>query len=975
MTLSQDDLDRLSNNPSRGLALIVNEIENNWFEGKALLNSKSHPAVMCLDTILATTHGFQNRLSDALAKKFAVHARNLTELTMNMSDEERIGFLADPATMAFQFIIEENTLQAIAVESKETFGRITANYRKIVIPKDTLVDVAGYMFAIENGIEIRYNDRTGYQVVYDSSTNNPWNPIQANVLDRVLDELNGRRYLAVTVPVRQLTYVAYENINSTAGGGCRGEVDFNDYFYGARAFLTGLNGDVKEMKVAYDQYAFDPQVPTLTLTLDTVNKTLAYEIPDVYIQNESGLGSLQLVVWTTKGELVKDLTNVSLNEIVPNYRDLRFTGSELSEYSAPLRNSGGIAWKPMTVVSGGKNPTDFSILKRSVIDGRRQRNLPITESNLTGEVDKYGYEGVKAIDYLTGRQYALTKELPLQVNKKLASSMSCFVGSHLTSINDLIVSGVVYDNDDRVTLPPDVLFDINTPTVKLINQLTKQRYLGLSPEAKVDLINKNSMVYTPFYTVFDLTNNQATIRTYHLDEPTINYQNFKSENPTLGLELGVGTIKIDHQDDGYLITISSKSGKSYKDLDDTQVGLQLSFQPTDSYSLASMAGTYIGKTEDGERVWQFKLETKFDVDVNDVLYITNMNQFGSKQLRTGIKLVDDLIFIFTVNGNAQYAQTESDEKIDNSLYPDPVMAIIETHYQVQLGMALKNMYNRIRPLVGEAQYQRYKFDVPAVYESNVYKRDDKGQLVFDEKGRKILVHSAGDQQFTSNGEPILQYRKNDIMYDPETKEPIELLPRDLKYHWDFIGFDGAYFFSTDSYDKQFAQETKDYFIDTINKEMVELGKSALDRTNLYYQPKNKLGYRNVMVNNNYETVLKQDMAFAITYYLNKTGFGNQNLKDALTESTPTTINNALLNNTTIGVSDLVTALRQDAGTDVVDVEVGALAGDTTVDVMSSIDALSGFSVRKELETGTDGLLSVKEKIDVIFLLHDPTKKY
>jgi hypothetical protein len=259
--------------------------------------------------------------------------------------------------------------------------------------------------------------------------------------------------------------------------------------------------------------------------------------------------------------------------------------------------------------------------------------------------------------------------------------------------------------------------------------------------------------------------------------------------------------------------------------------------------------------------------------------------------------------------------------------------------------------------------------VPARYTENKLLRED-GELVL-ENGLPVLEYKAGDIMYTNTTPPqvILEYQVGDFVIDETTGEPVEVAPRDLQYHWDFIAFDGCYYFTRDEYDLEFAQQTKDFFINVIDKDMKAFSEQALDQTSLMYQPRNKLGYQKVVVNSNYQSYLKQDLTFAVTYYLTATDYKNVSLKDALTASTPKIINEALYGATTIDVAGLSRLLKE-AGSGVVSVKLSALAGDSTVDVISNADSLTGFSIRKKLQQSSDGLLSIKEDIDIVFLPHD-----
>ena len=968
MAMSQDDLERLANNPQRGINLVIDEVETNWFNGTVKLNSKTHPAVLCMDLILGTTHGFLNRLSDATSKIALKHARNVSDLSRNMGDDERFGLFANPSESMMQYAISEESFKTIAKEVTVTQGKSTVTYQVMLIPKDSVFDVNGYSFAVNNGVEIRYSEKAGWQAVYDEQTNNPFQPIGTNLIAKDKKTVNGTIYRLFNIPVTQLAIKATENITSNEGSGCRGTIEYPDYLFGVRAFLM-QNGVLSEVRVSFDQDVFDPLTVTVAMDIDTVNNRFNYEIPDVYITNKLGVGSLRVYTYTTKGSLTKNLTMTPSQSIAPVYQDFRYGAGKLGDTSAMLRNAGGSAWAMVSETSGGTNPVPFNTMKQDLINDRRQRNTPITESNLKGKVENYGYGAVQTIDYLTKRAYSLSKELPIQDNKGFYAPMSCYVGSHLASANDMVGAGVVLDNGKRITIPHNVLFDITSPTSKLVNQLSKDRYLGMTGEGLVDVMSSSTLVYTPFYYVLDMTNNQAVLRTYHLDAPLIRNQTFVAENSTLGFELGVGSLAVEHVDDGYLVTLVTKSNDAYKVLDNDQLGMQLSIAPQDTTTMASIAGTLVAITEDKERVWEFKLETKFDVDVNDILYFTNLNQFGSQQSSTGSTLSTEMTFIFVTTGDMELSRSSSDAKIDQFLFGEEMVAIIETSYGVTFGKKMGNLYSRIRPLVGEAQYLRYEADVPETYQQNKLKRVN-GELVFDEAtGLPILEQKAGDIVYNANGTPRLLYRAGiDVVY--KDGKPVEVAPRDLKYHWDFIAFDGNYFFSNDPYDVQFALDTKNYFVNVISKDMEAFTSEALDRTDLFYQPRSKLGYQKVVVNSNYESFLKQDLEFTVTYYLTAAGYKNQNLKDSLAASTPRVINVALYGATTIGITNFVTSLMQDAGDQVVTVKLSALSGDTTVDVISNLDTLTGFCVRKNLKLLGDGGVGVKEAIDVIFLPHD-----
>lgn len=969
MALTQNQLIQLANNPQRGVDTVVTDVENNWFDQKVTWNSKSHPAVLAIDVILGSSFGYLNQMTDSLSKLFPAHARNISDLSRHMSDEEKVGIFANPSSCSVRFAINEDIFLAIAKDVTVTIGKATYTYKMILIPKDTEITVSGYTFALENGIEIRYGDKTGYQVVYDSETNSPFNPIANNLLTRGFKQSGSSYFLYVDIPCRQLLTKVTENVSSNVSSGCKGTITYTDDLYAVRAFLT-VNSVKTEIQVTFDQDVFAPNAVTLTLDLDTTAKTISFQIPDVYIVNGLGIGIVDIYVLTTKGALVKNFTKAALGDVTPNYQDYRYGAGTLNNYAAVLRNTGGVAWQFIESTSGGLSAVPFDTIKANFLEGRRSRSLPITENDVSGTVGADGYTSVKAIDYVTKRTYAVTKELPIQDNKGFYSPMGVFVGSYLTSANDLVASGVVLDNGKRITIPHDVMFNITDDSTLLVNGLTKAQYTAMTGAQKVDLMGSTTLVYTPFYYVLDTTSNQAVLRTYHLDNPVVNQQTFVAENSTLGFELGVGALAIEHQDDGYLITVVTQSGSSYQALENEQIGVQLSIPVDGSTTPATMAGTLYGITEEGERIYQFKLDSRFDVDSNDVIYFSNFKQFGDIQSSIGSTLNLDMTFIFTYQGDKEYTATDSDALIDQTLFNVPMIAIIQTAYNVDLGKRLNYIYSRIRPLVGSAQYQRYAANVPSVYAADEYKRDPAtGFLVYDADGKVIVLHRAGDIRYDAVGNVEYAYLKGDVVYDVNQK-PVVLAPRDLEYHFDFIAFDANYYFSQDPYDIEFAQDSKDQFSNVITSNLTRYGKSSLDQTNLVYQPRSKLGYMKVIINSNYEATLKQDIGFVVTWYLSATGYRNTALKKALEASTPKVLNMVLYDAVTFSTSDIINALMVDVSAEVKAVKISAVSGNAIVDIISNADSLSGFSLRKYLEQDSGGLLTVAEDVDTVFQPHD-----
>ena len=259
MAITDSDLATLGSNPFKGFNYLIDQVEQTWFDKSVQLNSGTHPAIFCADLTVGMTYSFLNALSDAVSQVFPEHATSISELSRNMNTEQRYGLFGNPASGKVSFIIALPNLIANAPAATDVVNGITLNYQKLLIPKDTIFDVSGYQFSIDNGIEIRYNERTGVSAVYDSTTNNPFNAIATNVIPVTIRSINGTDYVIIEIVVRQISMNAKYNISSTSSSGCSGNITYTDNLYGVRAFIkqngvysSGKSEKADKVEVDYD---------------------------------------------------------------------------------------------------------------------------------------------------------------------------------------------------------------------------------------------------------------------------------------------------------------------------------------------------------------------------------------------------------------------------------------------------------------------------------------------------------------------------------------------------------------------------------------------------------------------------------------------------------------------------------------------------------------------------------------------------
>jgi hypothetical protein len=264
MSLTFDELTRISNNPSRTISTVFNDVESAFLAGAGTLNSGDHPFAYIADLIVGTQYGFISRLGDVESKQHKVHARTIDDLAKVMSDEDWYGVFAEPSTTSIRYIISKESLDRYSIRFTDTDGTLDNTYRKLVLPPDMRVDIAGIPFLLENPVEIRVMDHGGYEVVYDSTRQSRLNALVTNTPEVSYLDIDGREYLAIHLPMRQINITPVNNKPINRNSGFREKVTFTDSLYAIRAFITPDGSSVRsEMAVIFNNDYYDPAQATL----------------------------------------------------------------------------------------------------------------------------------------------------------------------------------------------------------------------------------------------------------------------------------------------------------------------------------------------------------------------------------------------------------------------------------------------------------------------------------------------------------------------------------------------------------------------------------------------------------------------------------------------------------------------------------------------------------------------------------------
>ena len=957
------NLDRFKYNPSaiqRTILDYLDEITN----GEVDVVDPTNPFVFLLEsssvnTAVAITENLNN-----LRKQYPSLAQTEEDLYLHMSDKDFINRFAVPSETDFTVVIQVNDMYSKMVyDSVNKCGKLT-------IPRDTEFTIDDNVFTLQYPIDIKRFDNGIVQVNYDTTVSSPLSTLSSNIIDYVVRrDGNNLDWMFFKIPVAQFviqtTYfpVQLSSIFSY-------NINFNDQFYFARVFYrnTGTSNLWQEMIVTHTDQVFDPFSPTAVLKVYT-SSILNISIPKIYFTSGLVSGDVRVDIYTTKGELTINLSNFKMSSFGTRLKAIDET-RDLNDYTAALVNATYYTYSDQ-LVSGGTNGIDFETLRQRVIfNSVGDRQLPITNNQLEAYVANKGFDLVKNIDVITNRIFLATQKLPKPINTKLLTSANIGIGTLVTNVGYLSSVDKVALNNDRQTILSNNLFKNTNGILKLLTAAERNAIEALPRSEFLSRVNSNDYLYNPFYYVLDNSTSEFEVRAYNLDYPLASNLSFMTQNQSLQLPVNTGSYVLEKVSAGYKLTVVTKSGNYYKQLEDNLVGLQLSYLPVGESDYAYINGTFLGLNGSEERVYEFLLETDYDLDKQNSLSITNSRMFSNENIRNWISLTVDInLFYTTISLTDTYVPDESDALLGKFMLPATSACVTHEILTLELGANLSNLWSRSRSFATGMDYERYVDDVPMLYEQIVYDVDPSTNSIFsiDTNGELVyhILHNLGDPVLDEQGSPVLKHRKGDVVTD-NAGLPIVVTSLSVDKEVDMLFVDGKYYFATDVSFVNYKAEVAAVLDTWITNDIVAIQDLLLEQTKIYFYPKTTIGMVKVYTDNNQEDMVASEQSLTVSLYVNKTVYNDIDIRTMMKNYAIKTID-SFINNSVINITEIETTLKTNYGESVKAVDIYGLGGDTkNYKVVNLAAEHNRLSLRKLLVQQQDGSMIIQEAVSVDF---------
>lgn len=930
-------------------------------EGKAALLDATNPAVMLLEmssvqaaTCVTESVGLLQRLYPALAK-------TESDLYHHMSDEDYLNRFAQPTEAKFTFAIQlQDILREAVLDSATGSSYLT-------LPRDTTIVVDGVSFMTLYPITITRFANGAIQISYEPDIASSLMRLDSTIIDYgVRKGTEQESWIFFQVRAKQLSLnTTYATLDKTYS--FHKEIQLQDHYHHAEVYFrnSATSNQWARMKTTHTDQVFDIETPTAVLQVKS--NSLMVSVPVIYTSNELVKGEIRIDVYSTKGIISMNLNDYRNDNFkvtlkaVDEVRDLSSATRAMSEVSYYVYSQ--------DLVEGGQDPIDFETLRERVITNTvGSQVIPITPTQLKAEMASEGFDIVKIVDVVTNRIFLATRMLPTPTNERLVTAANIGIMTYTGSLGNLSNHYNVLDNGSRLTVRSNTVFLSDNGQLSLVDQNDLDVLRSLTQTAMVAQINNRQYVYTPFYYVLDSARKEFSLRAYALDQPEAKNLNFVRQNQTLQLFVNTAAYQLEKVNAGYVLRIQTRSGEFYRSVADSEVGVQLAFQPNGESTFVYIQGSLERKLENGERIFRFDILTNHDIDEDDQLCITNSRAPGVDSYQAWISLETTFHLLHHTSSLATgFLPDLTDQLIGKFLAPTGSVGNSHEQLTVVLGKALPNLWTRARSYKLDTVYKRHVVDVPLRYESTVYEADENG-AIFDVENGEIqyrILHQKGDI-VENQGEVIYKYRAGDVIYD-ENGQPVIEETLSLGRELDLLMVDGRYYFASDTATIQYRVEIHEVLKKWIVDEVQVFQDRLLEKTKIFFYPKTTLGLVRVNTENGGEDYIPAEQNFRVSLYVPQDVYRDPEIRASLTAATVKTLDE-YVSMTAVNLNDIADRLKVVYGRSVRAFNVTGLGGDKNYQILQVASERNKLSLKKELIIQPDKTTIVQDAVNVEFLM-------
>jgi hypothetical protein len=686
-----------------------------------------------------------------------------------------------------------------------------------------------------------------------------------------------------------------------------------------------------------------------------MDKKIKFKIPDTYLIDNLVSGNGLIEIYETKGKINLPLDKYKMEEfkVTIDVKAGNATQASIANINVLVTSRVG--------VEGGKDIIGVDELRDSIINNSTgDIDVPITTHNIKRKGEFDNFEISKALDIITSTVFIASKNLPDYESKLLYAKPDIYFNKLSIAVSDVTDMNSVITTTDYLLIKSGTVFKENNFKMEIVRNTELATIENMNNNEKIFKLKERKYFFTPYHYLVDTTDKEITkSRVYDLDNPLLKNIKIVGKNTNVLTRVNTDQYGVYKTANGYKVVFTLITNKEFGLLNPALIKGQFSIPLISEDTKLHFQTNY----DVNNNRLEFDIDTKLFIDEYDYITIDNGYAVISNKL---VSLVNDCeLYIYStengLNDDTHYLETEISRTDNATVFNKEVI-------NLTFGQNIKYIWNRFYNTYTERMYQKYTYDLPLVYEKDVYKIFPETGTIFncvdDGDGGTTteteILHKQGDPVLDSDGLPVYKFRKGDVILDEDNKPIIDTISGVVR-NIDIMMLEYEFKVANSTPYKNYLDVTMSNIANWLYVSVPKLNGSLLENTEILYKSYKSVETIHVKSNDSV-TDLRYNISPNITVYSKVDNYSGSDI-----ESMKNTIGKILhtyLNTTVIRLSVIKDEILRVLGSDIVGVKIDGIDTANNAEVFNILDNTKRLILDKRLTINKNNDLIVKYAINL-----------
>jgi hypothetical protein len=600
------------------------------------------------------------------------------------------------------------------------------------------------------------------------------------------------------------------------------EVPIEDRYVNTKAFVLVNNVKVP-INITHSTIVYDHKVITLKVTVTDFK--VVYTLPMFYTVSGNNIGKLIVETYTSKGDIVRQLSKFSIDDFSVKYPKQLLT---IEEAVMPKVD---IMVMSRNVLDGGSNPKEFLELRNDIIfNTTGLPDVPITERSLVSLTSRSGFSMAKLEDNIALRSFCVDKNITDEYVSIDVKSNIDLLNSTVELYKPYLEATNVYTDDHVIMMSSDTILKESNGLATPISKTEEDTLRNNTVKNIVSMVNSTNYYKLMFNYLIRDNNGSVDTIIYDVDSPTIDYTYIETKNPYVTPNVSISKTSIVKDKAGYAMSLQLFGDDEFNSIPKEEVGVQLGM------SLGDKRVYFKSEYDQATDTYVIRIETLFVLDTDSRLVISN----GESDIYYKTISVEENVELIVYTSSSRY---DRDNRYVPTTYlynDDTSNALTEEKATVTLVTIMDAMWNYSNTKITPIEYELSEGDVVLRYKDNVYASDsvlDNGIVIHATDNSYFsskLLHLKGDIAYDNDGNELYEYRAGDPLLD-EFGNKIKKKDFDTSYITECMLVQYEYFALNTPDTISYVDTVRDLMKDWLTDDIAKFNEVLLEHSRLYFR--------------------------------------------------------------------------------------------------------------------------------------------